>query len=230
MQNKSINLNKPVPKYLKSLFIHQIKELEEKEITRITQSSRKDIIADIEATLINNDEKTVYVKNNIREDTLKIISKAMSYLTVQNSLSLDEFFNETIQLLRTNNISIDENMFEDQRNNFTLCILYKLHDVPIKLGPEEFGRCFIDIDRNYMNSENQFLGRLTLRGLIKIVDKINPIVFDIIQTNLLAHDYCSHDILKLNIQKHSNFTRHSYIFSIEKPIVLTDKFKIEYKK
>lgn len=210
--NKKLDITKAFPSWIKKLIIYQIDKANEQDLNGRFGVSKERLKIRVEKGF--KEDKTrnsVLFNGKLSLLTLQAISFLMSFINSKSAFSQDELIEETIQIIKKNNLEIDVVHFNNQSNFFTLCTLLLLHNTKFSLKDSNECYCqistekaFINFNKNSLKNNGDLLfhkesfGNLQISGHITLNNNGKDLVisYPVMTTNLEAEKYCHENLFE----------------------------------
>lgn len=205
---KSLDITSPFPLWIKRLMILQVSKFKEsvlKEKFNVTQQRLQSRIENAFKEDRKNQIATLK-KGKLSQQTLEAIQYIMGVLVLNAVITQEDLITELINVIVSNKLRIDQDLFLKQSDKITLCTLLLLHNATFdfkghKLGHTEISTNkesishntkFVDADGNEVEHIESF-GNLQITGWVVLNNngKDSRMGHPIMSTNLDAESWCA---------------------------------------
>ena len=213
-ENKPLNISEPFPLYIKNLMIYQIDKCNEADL-KLKFSETKQKLNSWITTLFKDDKKraTTQLKNpNLSKKYFQLIQYLLGFIGVQPAFDHAILISQIINVIKTNELTINENEFIKNADKIILCVLLLLHDSEFNFDGYKFGYCKLSCNKTFiLHTQNlvdqngnkidysESFGTLQLHGYV-ILDKNGKditISFPLMTTDLLVDEWCDNTLFNL---------------------------------
>lgn len=228
-KNKLLDLNFPLPAYVKQLLLCSLKQVTDKDLRKgklklSIQEAKSTLLNKIVLLQDNNKCRTIHEDNDSLQNINSIVQFLLSRIIVKPIFEISIIFRNLKSVLKQHNIRHEPNLFNTQINNITLCLLVILHNTIHKLKTDQSYQVYTSIQTSIENNDLEN-PPLNLAGSIEI--KGHKFEFPILITNLLMLNYCDDQIIKLCSKGMPN-NRFVYFKGVQNQpdLIINDKFKL----
>lgn len=202
-----LDIGQPFPIYVYRLFRSQTTLADENQLKQRFRLSRQSLLAKIESNF-KLDKATKLCHLRPTKDGVEFLA-ALRYVTgfihSRPAFDVAEFHKQFRALLGAHNVSVNESALMAHTDRISLALLCLLSGTEFSLPEGEKGTCVLGAESHYrildgkrrtpigeVTSEPSSLGKLQIRGEVKVVSKGKPIIvaYPLVSTSLDPHDHC----------------------------------------
>ena len=210
--NKSLDISSEFPLWIKKLMLLQVDKFDERELKDKCNVSQQRLKSRIDNGFKENKKnKTALLKQGkLSSDTLKAIQHVMSFLISKSAFTQNELISELMDVIRSNDIALDSDLFLLQANKITLCTMLLLHNATFDIKGHKLGYTKIDCESSSISFNTRFIdgddvksnetfGKLSINGYVVIDNngKDATISSPLMETNLDAVEWCNDDMFTI---------------------------------
>lgn len=238
-----LDMAEPFPIYVYRLFRSQTLLADETQLKQRFRISPQSLLAKIESNFkVNRAAKSCHLRAN--KDGVEFLA-ALRYVTgfihSRPAFDIADFHREFRALLRSYNIAIVESALTAQTDRISLALLCLLSGTEFSLPEGETATCAVGSESHYrilegkrrildgeVTPEPSSLGKLQIRGQVKVVSKGKPVTvaYPVVSTQLDPHDHCDPSLFEvLSETNESGFFRAEFL-NLPSHMALRSDFKL----
>ncbi|HEO1844806.1 hypothetical protein PGK01_11010 [Acinetobacter baumannii] len=207
-------INNSIPLWVIKLITYEAEKIEDSYFLLNFNFSRKSFLKEVKDsyTIDKKAGTATYNKDSISIEFIQAFSKCLSTLKLNSVLTQDAIIEETIGVLKKNNVKFDEAKIRNQSNKITVCLILLLHNATYTADSKYLGKTILTYDLKF-NEKFTFMGgkiikelidiesygKLCIEGIFKIEDTENPVYISskIMETNLIVEEWCDESIFTI---------------------------------
>ncbi|MDM0110574.1 hypothetical protein QTI66_00340 [Variovorax sp. J22R133] len=205
---RPLNLDEPFPAYIYRLFLSQANLADESRLKADHKMSRGSLIKKIEAAFaVDKRAGTCSLRNRKGGVELRAaLHFVTSFIHSRAAFHLRDFHQELKDVMRTQAVLFDEEVWDAQADRMSLAILCLVSNTPFVLANGSRASCAVETENHFrllsgqrrlpagdMTSEPTSFGRLMVKGEATVISENKTplrIAFPLIATDLDPHEHC----------------------------------------
>lgn len=220
-EKKALNLSEPFPRYIVKLIKYQIDKCKEGELKEKYNVTKHRLKARIDTIFsIDKKSKMASVKNErVLQNNFSALEHVLSFIGSHPAFEQNEILQAVVDVVRQNDIKMNEDKFREQSEKFMLAVLLLMHEVEFHYGASEPGSCAISCENISISHNQQFVdpegnpverketfGNLQLLGHVVVPkgDKGLSVCYPILCTSLDTETNCHISIFKIEALSNLN--------------------------
>ncbi len=224
---KKLNINNEFPSWIIKLVEYQSHLIDKKEFLDNFKFSRSTFLKNIKEgfPIDYNRKVAIPSKKVFSENFYKALSKCLTFIHNIPPLTQDQVIKEIIGVLKTNKITIKENLIRQNSNKIIISVLILLHKTKYTFEELSNAETLISNEKSTQNSED-ILGNLYIAGKSKVkdVDGVEiEILTHIFSTNLKVEEWCDSSLITTVVLDDN--TEVKYV-DLDEDITLDNNFRI----
>lgn len=201
-QKKRLDLNDPIPLYIKKLLKFQVDKCKPHVLRDKFNVTPERLKARID-TLFKDDKKSQTMELQLfklSRDSLLPIQYLLSFIGTYPAFTDDELMKELVDVIRMNHLELDEVAFTAQQSTITLCVMLLMHQSFYEFDGSMRGECQISLDQPALilspfEEIGDKFGNIQVMGAVSYDGHPVKLVYAIFQSNLKATEYCDASLL-----------------------------------
>ncbi|MGB9040770.1 MAG: hypothetical protein WCC23_20000, partial [Acinetobacter calcoaceticus] len=206
-----LKINDSFPSWVIKLITYEAEKIDDSYFLLNFNFSRKSFLKEVKDsfTIDKNAETATYNKDSISYEFIQAFSKCLSTLKLKSVLTQDAIIEETIGVLKKNNVKFDETEIRNQSNKITVCLILLLHNATYTAESKYLGKTLITYNARFNNKfpfmdekilkdliDLESYGKLCIEGIFDIDDTENTVHIStqIMETNLIVEEWCDENI------------------------------------
>jgi hypothetical protein len=211
---KSLDISSPFPLWIKRLMVLQVNKFKEsvlKEKFNVTQQRLKSRIEN--AFKVDKKNKTATLKDGkLSQQTLEAIQHIMGFLVSDVAFTQEELITELVNVIVSNKLQIEKDLFLKQSDKIALCTLLLLHNATFDFKGHKLGYTQISTEKESISHNTKFVdgdgnevehiesfGNLHVTGWVVLNNNGKDVTMGhpIMSTNLDAETWCVEELFHI---------------------------------